>query len=218
MKSRGLALSILVAVATATAPLAASAAGFPWNGSQNGTWTNNGNVRQTGVVASTQGSSLTLQNGETIFLHQGTVINPTGTTLQPGMQIQVIGGYGGNNAVNASEIDVVGNAYNGAAPYGYGNPYQYGAPAPVYNNGYNNGYSNAQARREHEEWLRQQELQRQQAARARAQWEREHRAAAAQQQPYWQNRSNAQSNVQSNNGRWQQNNARDHQDQDRNGH
>src|ERR1019366_1331035 len=100
----------------------------------NSTYNNGNSINTGGVIASTQGSSLTLQNGATVFLHQGTVINPTGTRLQPGMQVNIIGGSGGNNAINANEIDVVGNANNGA----YGNPYGY-APTQTYNRNYPQG-------------------------------------------------------------------------------
>ena len=60
----------------------------------------------TGVIQSVQGSSFTLQSGETVFMHQGTVINPNGIRLQPGMRVSVSGPRGGHRAINANEIDV----------------------------------------------------------------------------------------------------------------
>ena len=61
----------------------------------------------TGVIQSVQGSSFTLDNGRTVFMHQGTVIQPTGIRLRPGMQVTVYGHRAGNGAVNANEVDVI---------------------------------------------------------------------------------------------------------------
>jgi hypothetical protein len=61
-----------------------------------------------GTVASVQGSSLTLGDGRTIFLHQGTVIHPTGTSLQPGMRIAATGHRDGYKRFNAGLIDLAG--------------------------------------------------------------------------------------------------------------
>jgi hypothetical protein len=61
-----------------------------------------------GTIASVQGSSLTLGDGRTVFLHQGTVIHPTGTTLQPGMRIAISGDRSGYKRFNAGLIDVAG--------------------------------------------------------------------------------------------------------------
>jgi hypothetical protein len=60
---------------------------------------------EAGVVASVQGSSLTLQDGRHVFLHQGTVINPTGLTLAPGMHITIRGTRDGYKRFNANVID-----------------------------------------------------------------------------------------------------------------
>jgi hypothetical protein len=63
----------------------------------------------TGIIQSVQGSSFTLDNGRTVFMHQGTVINPTGIKLRAGMQVTVYGAlaHTGHGAFNANEIDVV---------------------------------------------------------------------------------------------------------------
>jgi len=61
-----------------------------------------------GTIASVQGSSLTLGDGRTVFLHHGTVIHPTGTTLQAGMRIAITGDRAGRGRFNASLIDVAG--------------------------------------------------------------------------------------------------------------
>jgi hypothetical protein len=55
---------------------------------------------------------------DTVELHQGTIINPTGLTLAPGMNVTVEG-YGNGPVFEANEIDT---------PYGYEGP----LPVPVY--------------------------------------------------------------------------------------
>lgn len=55
---------------------------------------------------------------DTVELHQGTIINPTGLTLSPGMSV-TIEGYGNGPVFEANEIDT---------PYGYAGP----LPVPVY--------------------------------------------------------------------------------------
>jgi hypothetical protein len=54
-------------------------------------------------------------NNDSIELHQGTIINPTGLTLEPGMNV-TIDGYADGSNFDATEIDT---------------PYQYQGPAPV---------------------------------------------------------------------------------------
>jgi multimeric flavodoxin WrbA len=44
--------------------------------------------------------------GNPVMLHQGTVINPTGTTLHPGMVVNVAG-YGADGQFYADRINVV---------------------------------------------------------------------------------------------------------------
>jgi len=61
-----------------------------------------------GTIQSVQGSSLTLNDGRTVFLHQGTVINPTGTTLAPGMRVAIRGDRDGYKRFNAGVVDVSG--------------------------------------------------------------------------------------------------------------
>ena len=58
---------------------------------------------------------------DTVSLHQGTIINPTGLQLRPGMSV-TIHGYGNGNAFAANEIDT---PYNVAYGYPYGG-YGYG--------------------------------------------------------------------------------------------
>jgi len=58
-----------------------------------------------------------------VELHQGTIINPTGLTLQGGMRVTVYGHPEGPVFV-ADEIDT---PYHGVPYYGYGYPYPYPA-------------------------------------------------------------------------------------------
>ncbi len=60
-----------------------------------------------GVVSSFGGYNLQLRNGMAVSLHQGTVINPTGTTLAPGMRVSVRGSRNSAGGFNADEIDVI---------------------------------------------------------------------------------------------------------------
>jgi len=69
-------------------------------------------------------------NGYTdrIQLHQGTIINPTGIRLAPGMSVTIMGHNSGHLFL-ANEIDT---PYQNDAPYAYGPyPYPYYGP-PVY--------------------------------------------------------------------------------------
>jgi hypothetical protein len=60
---------------------------------------------------------------DSVVLHQGTIINPTGLTLSPGMSVTILGANAGS-ALSANEIDT---------PYSYSGP----VPTPVY---YGPGY------------------------------------------------------------------------------
>jgi hypothetical protein len=79
-----------------------------------------GNEQIQGTIASIDGSwniEVNDSNGYTddVALHQGTIINPTGLTLEPGMNVS-ISGYGDGDSFDAMEIDT---------------PYQYQGPAPT---------------------------------------------------------------------------------------
>ncbi len=65
------------------------------------------NGQLTGIVSSFGGYNLQLQNGMAVSLHQGTVINPTGTTLTPGMRVAIRGSRNSAGGFNADEIDVL---------------------------------------------------------------------------------------------------------------
>ncbi len=60
-----------------------------------------------GVVNSFSPFNLYLQNGTHVELHQGTVINPTGTTLQPGMRVNVYGHWNNDGTYSADTINVI---------------------------------------------------------------------------------------------------------------
>jgi hypothetical protein len=73
--------------------------------------------------------SLTVRNSRgnvyDVELHQGTIINPTGITLQPGFRVQIYG-YRQNGSIVANEIDTPYDyAQQSYAPYYYG-PYDSG--------------------------------------------------------------------------------------------
>ena len=129
-------LSLALVAATATA---ASAQWYPggqqgYNGSQQGYY-NGRSVQARGVVTSYNWYDLQLQttNGRNAYvrLHQGTIINPRGTTLRSGMPVRVIGFVDSNGTLEANEVDVV----NGSCAYGNRN----------YNGNYN-GNVNANGR------------------------------------------------------------------------
>jgi hypothetical protein len=62
-----------------------------------------------------------------VRLHQGTIINPTGITLRPGMSV-TINGYNRGHVFEANQIDTPYSAY-GLGPYAYP-PYPYYGPYP----------------------------------------------------------------------------------------
>jgi hypothetical protein len=63
---------------------------------------------------------------DNVRLHPGTIINPTGITLQPGMIVSVIG-YNAGEYLDANEIDTP-YAYYGGIPYYAGHPWNYYGP------------------------------------------------------------------------------------------
>jgi multidrug efflux pump subunit AcrA (membrane-fusion protein) len=116
----------LMTAALLVAPIVGSAQTAPYGA--NGY--DNGQNHTNGVISSVNRGDLTLQDGRTIFLHSGTVINPTGTQLQPGMQVSVMGSSAGNGNFNAVEIDIANNGSN----TGYGDR-QFGGTISSVNRG-----------------------------------------------------------------------------------
>jgi hypothetical protein len=80
-----------------------------YNGGYNNGYGNNGYGRGqlTGTVSSFSPYNLYLRNGIHVELHDGTIINPTGTNLSPGMRVRVIGYRNSDGSFAANEIDVV---------------------------------------------------------------------------------------------------------------
>jgi hypothetical protein len=64
---------------------------------------------------------------DVVQLHQGTIINPTGLTLEPGMVVSIIG-YNAGNFFAANEIDTP-YQYDSGVPYYLGHPYNYYGPS-----------------------------------------------------------------------------------------
>jgi hypothetical protein len=63
--------------------------------------------RLIGRVISFEPWHLQLDRGPRIVLHRGTVIHPTGLTLQNGMSVRVFGHVASDGAFSADEIDVM---------------------------------------------------------------------------------------------------------------
>ncbi len=87
------------------------------NGGYNNGGYNNGNYgsrggQLSGQVRSFSPYNLYLSNGTHVVLHNGTVINPTGTNLTAGQRVRVIGTWNQDGTFSANEIDVTGNGYN----------------------------------------------------------------------------------------------------------
>ncbi len=64
---------------------------------------------------------------DAVQMHQGTIINPTGITLQPGMIVSVLG-YNAGPYLAANEIDTPYTYYGGMPWYG-GHPWYYWGPS-----------------------------------------------------------------------------------------
>jgi opacity protein-like surface antigen len=64
---------------------------------------------------------------DNVELHDGTIINPTGLTLAPGMVVSILGDNAGN-AFDANEIDTPYNVENDVAYYS-GHPWNYYGPS-----------------------------------------------------------------------------------------
>ena len=82
------------------------------------------------VVAFNGKYQLTVRDGkgyvDNVELHEGTIINPTGLTLEPGMIVSVLG-YNAGPYFEANEIDTPYTYYAGV-PYFLGHPWNYYGP------------------------------------------------------------------------------------------
>ncbi len=84
-----------------------------------------------GRISSFDGAySLTVQDDrgfvDNVQLHDGTIINPTGITLQPGMVVSILG-YNAGNYFAANEVDTP-YTFNGGVPYYAGHPWYFWGP------------------------------------------------------------------------------------------
>ena len=84
------------------APLGVSAQMY-----QGGPGMYHGMRHKVGRIASVGGGSFTFDDGQTVFLHHGTVINPTGRPLHPGQRVDVRGSGAGNGAINANVVNIL---------------------------------------------------------------------------------------------------------------
>ncbi|MBC5810550.1 MAG: hypothetical protein GIW95_06825, partial [Candidatus Eremiobacteraeota bacterium] len=75
------------------------------NGGANNGGYNNANTLNT-IVSSFNRFDLYAQNGVHVILHQGTIINPTGHTIQAGERVTVYGHQNGDGTFSADRIDV----------------------------------------------------------------------------------------------------------------
>ena len=112
--------ALTLAAPTLAAPIAAQAQDVPSYAS--GAQPADGEENIHGRVASFDGAyTMTVRDErgfiDNIQLHQGTIINPTGITLQPGMSVTIYGVNRGS-LLAANEIDTPYRQY-GAIPYYY---------------------------------------------------------------------------------------------------
>jgi hypothetical protein len=88
----------------------------------------NGDQQIRGRIVAFNGSyNLTIRDDQGyidhVQLHEGTIINPTGLTLAPGMVVSILG-YNAGPYFAANEIDTPYTMY-GAVPYYLGHPWRY---------------------------------------------------------------------------------------------
>jgi hypothetical protein len=117
--------AITLTTMTLAAPLAAGAQSAP-------SYAYASEVQIRGRVAGFDGGyDLTVRDErgflDNVQLHQGTIINPAGLTLRPGMIVSILG-YDAGSFFGANEIDTPYTFYAGV-PYCYGHPWNYYGPA-----------------------------------------------------------------------------------------
>lgn len=124
----------LVAALTIAAPLSASAQIVPQNDepSYSSEAADGGDGQIHGRILNFDGAYSVQVRDEkgyvdNVELHQGTIINPTGLTLAPGMVVSILG-YNAGPYFAANEIDTPYNFYAGA-PYYQGHPWNYYGPS-----------------------------------------------------------------------------------------
>jgi hypothetical protein len=121
--------ALTLAAPTLAAPIAAQAQDVPSYAS--GAQPADGEENIHGRVASFDGAyTMTVRDErgfiDNIQLHQGTIINPTGLTLAPGMVVSVIG-YNSGPYLSANEIDTP-YTIDGGVPWYAGHPWYFYGP------------------------------------------------------------------------------------------
>lgn len=131
-------LTLLVALAALAVPVAATAQQPAAADAPSYSRPSYGSDEETvsGRIASFDGTyNLQLKDDrgflDAVKLHDGTVINPTGLRLVPGMRV-TIHGINRGNALAANEIDTPYNSYGAVPVYPYAYPYAYGYPVYAY--------------------------------------------------------------------------------------
>lgn len=125
-------IAALAAAILMAAPLAASAQDYgPPPSYSGGGPADNGDGNIHGRILNFDGGySLQVRDEQgyvdNVQLHQGTIINPTGLTLAPGMVVSILG-YNAGPFFAANEIDTPYTFYAGA-PYYQGHPWNYYGP------------------------------------------------------------------------------------------
>ncbi|HTX02729.1 MAG TPA: hypothetical protein VMD07_03530 [Candidatus Acidoferrales bacterium] len=95
MKRQALIATLMGSALALVMPIAASA--------QNGQF-----ASRVGLITDVQANQVTLNNGMTVYLHEGTIINPTGVTLYRGMRVRVFGTRYSHWHLDARRIDLIG--------------------------------------------------------------------------------------------------------------
>ena len=122
-------IAALIAALFLAAPLAANAQDAPSYAAGPAT---NGDANVHGRILTFDGAySLQVRDEQgyvdNVQLHQGTIINPTGLTLAPGMVVSIMG-YNAGSYFAANEVDTPYTYYAGF-PYYAGHPWNYYGPS-----------------------------------------------------------------------------------------
>ncbi len=124
--------TLLAALAALTfaAPIAAQAQDVPSYAQGQPSYANGEENVHGRIVSFDGGYALQVRDEQgyvdNVQLHQGTIINPTGITLEPGMVVSILG-YNNGPYLAANEIDTPYTFYSGMPWYG-GHPWNYYGP------------------------------------------------------------------------------------------
>jgi hypothetical protein len=131
MKNRTLVVAALAALAAAV-PLRAFAQQNPPSYAEAAPASSDGEENVHGRIVSFNGSyDLQVRDNrgyvDDVEMHPGTIINPTGLTLQPGMVVSILG-YNAGSYLAANELDTP-YTYDQGVPYWDGHPWSYYGPS-----------------------------------------------------------------------------------------